>query len=131
MATGMRGILRGTVLFLALGSGGCTNPTAVQVLVHNEPDNFQFNATAVSKANDPRSYSWPNSGTQATVTLSTMSSGGGGRIVIRDAANAVVFDTALQPDLSQLTEVGAAGVWHISITFTDFIGTLELFVVKL
>jgi hypothetical protein len=122
---------RGSLVLLVLGGAGCSTPTAVQVVVRNQADSFEFHSTALSKATDPRFYTWQNSGTQATVTLSTTSSGGTGRVIIRDAANVVVFDSGLEPALSELTQVGTAGSWHISITLTEFTGTLVLSVVKI
>ena len=99
--------------------------------VTNAADNFQLQATGVTRVTHSRIYTWQNSGTRATVNHSTTTTGGTTRIIIRDAADAVVYDKALSPSLTEATTAGTAGAWHIEMVLTNYSGTLNFRVQKL
>ena len=75
---------------------GCSDPLApFQPEVTNATDNFQLQATGVSRVSATRTYSWSNTGTRATVNHSTTTSEGTARLVIRDAGGTSVYDGPL------------------------------------
>ncbi len=88
-------------------------------------DNFQLQATAVTRVTHSQSYAWQNTGTRATVAHSTITGAGTTRLVIRDAVGAVVYDKALMPSLNEPTTAGVAGTWQIQMILTTYSGTLN------
>ena len=109
-----------------------SNPTtAVQIEVRNDNDNFQFHATAVSQGSDLRSYTWQNSGTRATLDITIQGSAGSVHLEVRDGSNSVVYNTDLPANLVTTTATGVAGGWRVTVSMTNFTGTVALLVTKL
>src|SRR5690348_10404371 len=65
--------------------------------VTNVTDNFQLQATGVVNVTTTKSYTWENTGPQATVNHSTTTTAGSAQLTIKDANGTVVYDTALEP----------------------------------
>ena len=129
---GKRWLALGALLAGLAGAHCSSDPTTgVQIEVRNDNDNFQFHATALSQGSDLRSYSWQNSGTGATLDITTQSSAGSIHLVVRDAANSVVYDADLPANLVTTTATGVAGGWRITVSMTGFTGTVALLVQKL
>ena len=99
--------------------------------VTNTADNFQMQATGVRNVSFDRTYSWSNSGQQATVNHSTTKTAGTARLTIRDAGGAVVYDKALAPSLNEATATGTSGTWTIRVHLSQYSGTLNFRVQKL
>ena len=59
-----------------------------------------------------------NSGTRATLDLTTEGSAGTVHLVVRDAANATVYDADLPANLVTSSALGTAGNWHVNVTLT-------------
>ncbi len=93
-------------------------------------DNFQLQATGVQNVTATLTYKWSNTGSRATVNHSTTVTAGTARVVIRDAANAHVYDAALVPSLNETTESGTSGLWTIELRRTNYSGTLNFRVQK-
>jgi hypothetical protein len=123
----------GVALLGALVWAGCSsNPvTGVQIEVRNDADNFQYHATALNQQNDVHSYTWQNSGTRATLDLTTDRSAGTVHLVVRDAANATVYDADLPANLVTSTTLGTAGSWHVNVTLTGYTGNVAILISKL
>ena len=121
-----------TALTMLLGLSACSDdPLApFQPEISNVADNFQLQATGVTRRTATLDYAWSNSGTQATVNHSTTTTNGSARLVIRDSANAVVYDNALVPSLNEPTLTGASGTWTIRLVLTDYSGSLNFRVQK-
>lgn len=129
--SGSRSRRRAAVLVAILLSA-CSDPLApFEPEVTNATDNFQFQATGVAGLTLERSYTWQNTGTQATVDHSTATNLGLARVVIIDAAGATVYDATLVPSGNVATAVGVAGNWTIELILTGFSGTLNFRVQKL
>lgn len=138
------------LVFLAVGCNESTAPE-ISLTVTNNPDDFAAQSVNVLNGNLDQEYTWQNSGTRANVTNATVVSGGIARVVIRDAANVVVYDKALtptssepiltrvagasgfesQPASAESTQAGVAGTWRIEILLSGFSGTFNLLVQKL
>jgi hypothetical protein len=106
----------------------CNESTApaFELTVSNNPDDFIAQSVSVLNESLDREYAWQNSGTRATVTHATTVDGGIARIVIRDAANVVVYDRNLLSGLSEQTQVGTTGAWHIEILLSGFSGAVNV-----
>lgn len=138
------------LVFLAVGCNESTAPE-IRLTVTNNPDDFAAQSVNVLNGNLDQEYTWQNSGTRANVTNATVVSGGIARVVIRDAANVIVYDKALTPTSSEpiltqvagasdfesqsasaeSTQAGVAGTWRIEILLSGFSGTFNLLVQKL
>lgn len=94
-------------------------------------DNFQLQATGVTRVTSTTSWTWTNTGTRATVNHSTVTTAGNARLVIRDGAGAVVYDHALEPSRNEPTSSGTAGSWTVQLQLIHYSGTLNFRVQKL
>ena len=122
-----RSILLATVL------AGCGSDALApfQPEVSNVADNFSLQATGVTNVSAIVSYSWPNSGTRATINHSTTTQAGSTLLVIKDGAGTTVYSKALSPSLNEPTTVGIAGTWTIQVTLTNYSGTINFLAQKL
>jgi len=120
------------MLPLLLGTSACSDdPLApFQPEISNAADNFQLQATGVTGRTATLNYTWSNSGSQAAVNHSTTTSAGSARLVIRDSADALVYDETLVPSLSEPTLAGAAGNWKIQLVLSNYSGSLNFRVQK-
>ena len=85
-------LVAGIVSFAAIVSvaacGNSTGPLApFQPQINNAPDNFQFQATAVTNVTWTYTYRWSNSGDSATVNHSTTTTSGSATLTIHDTNN--------------------------------------------
>lgn len=119
------------ILLVALSACDDDPLAPFQPEVTNVPDNFQMQATGVQTASFDRTYSWSNSGQQATVNHSTTKTAGTTRLTIRDADGTVVYDKALAPSLNENTATGTSGNWTIRVQLSGYSGTLNFRVQKL
>jgi hypothetical protein len=102
-----------------------------QPQISNVADNFQLQATNVANVTTTVNYPWTNSGTQATINHSTVTSAGTTLLVIKDGVGATVYSKALSPSLNEPTIVGQAGTWSVQLTITNYSGTLNFRAQKL
>lgn len=112
----------------ACGSDSVTNPL-FEPEVANLPDNFQFQATAVSHVSQTVTYNWQNSGTTANVDQSG-SITGTATLRIRDAGGSVVYTGDLTSTGSFTSSPGTAGTWTIQLVLADVSGDLNFRVQK-
>ena len=126
-------LLTAAAIFVSgIAATSCSDSLApFQPEVTNATDNFQLQATGVTRVSATRTYSWSNTGTRATVNHSTTTSAGTARLVIRDAGGTTVYDGPLVPSLNEPTTVGVAGTWTIELRLTGYSGTLNFRVQRL
>ena len=118
---------------LALSTVACSsNPILpFEPEITSATDNFQFQATGLADITTTQTYSWNNTGTQATINHSTVTTAGSAHLTVRDEAGAVVYSKLLEPSLSEATAVGSPGTWTIVLTLTGYSGTLNFRAQKL
>jgi len=102
-----------------------------QPQISNATDNFQLQATNVANVTTTVTYSWVNTGTQATINHSTTTTAGTSLLVIKDALGATVYSHTLSPSLNEPTIVGQTGTWTVQLTLTGYSGTLNFRAQKL
>ncbi len=122
------------VLALAVAAAaGCSSSSLApfQPQISNAADNFQAQATGVKNVSTTLSYSWSNSGTQATINHSTVTTAGSTLLVVKDNTGTTVYSKALAASLNEPTTAGQAGTWTIQLTLTNFSGTLNFRAQKL
>ncbi|MBI5266010.1 MAG: hypothetical protein HY851_02145 [candidate division Zixibacteria bacterium] len=117
------------IALAVLGCGGSTPPPAplsqFQPQIANNPDNFQFQATAVQNVTAIVQYIWSNSGTQASINHSSAVDSGTTVVQLFDANNVEVYSSALLASGTPATSAGTAGNWKIKVTLTNVYGTLN------
>lgn len=115
----------------ALVSCSSNSLAPFQPQISNVADNFQAQATGVSNVTTTLTYSWSNSGTQATINHSTTTTAGSTLLVLKDNAGTTVYSKALSPSLNEATAAGVAGTWTVQLTLTGYSGTLNFRAQKL
>lgn len=99
--------------------------SAFQPEIVNNPDNFQFQATAVENVTTVVQYTWSNSGTQASINHSSAVDSGTTVVQLFDDNNTEVYNSALLASGTPSTTAGTAGNWRIRVTLTNVYGTLN------
>ena len=115
----------------ALVACGSDPLSPFQPQISNATDNFQLQATNVANVTTTVTYSWVNTGTQATINHSTTTTAGTSLLVIKDALGATVYSHTLSPSLNEPTIVGQTGTWTVQLTLTGYSGTLNFRAQKL
>lgn len=130
--TGQLLILVLAFIFLLGGCGKKSNPIAAfEPEVVNNPDAFQFQITDASRVNTTLSYSWENTGSQATVDHSTVASEGSAAIVILDVDGTQVYSSGLKASANESTSSGTPGLWSVRVSFSNYSGTANFRLEKL
>lgn len=125
-----------TIALLTLAMGAACSDLGApidpfQPNVTSVTDSFQLHASNFTNISASKSWTWQNSGTQATVIHSTTAATGSAHILIRDANGATVYDKDLATSLTEPTTIGASGTWNITVTLTHFSGSVDFRVRKL
>lgn len=108
--------------------GGSSSPVQAkyQPQITNVTDSFGFQLTGVDKGDGSLSYSWPNTGSMASIDRSSSISSGTVTLTMRDAANVEVYRSALNGVSGSVqTASGVAGNWTIVVDFTQATGTIN------
>ena len=75
-----------SLLTLLVGVAMWSLPPQFQPEIVNDPDSFSFQATDIENVSGLFTYHWPNSGAQATVNHSSVTTSGSAAVVIYDPA---------------------------------------------
>lgn len=106
--------------------GSATAPLAAfQPQITNAPDNFQFQATGVTKVTSTSTYPWSNSGTAASVNQATTVTAGSATVTILDQNGAQVYTKDLSANGTFPTSTGVTGSWTIKVVLTNYSGTVN------
>ncbi|MFT5098623.1 MAG: hypothetical protein ACI9HY_000732 [Planctomycetaceae bacterium] len=130
-------VVRVLVIVMLLSSvfTGCgDDPAALAPFepeVSNVDDSFSLQATGVTGISSVVRYTWPNSGTRASINHSTTTEAGTASLVIKDSAGTTVYSKNLSPSLNEPTTIGVAGNWTIELTLTNYRGTINFEAQKL
>ena len=122
-------------LWLALAfvaACGDSNPIGPsnQPEIANNTDNFQFQASNLTRTSQTLTYSWVNTGTAANVDQSGAISSGQATVTLRDGSNAHVYSGDLRNTGTFVSSSSASGTWRIEVRLTDVTGTLNFRVQK-
>ena len=115
---------------LAACSGDNTLGPDNQLEVTSATDNFQFQVSNMDKISQTLSYTWQNTGTQATIDISQAIASGSAILTIRDAGSTVVHQEDIANDNDTDTSVGVAGDWTIEVRIQSATGTFNFRVQK-
>jgi len=116
-----------TIVVLAIGACDSANliGPANQLEVNTAVDNFQFQVSTLDNVSEHLSYTWENTGTQATVDISQAITGGTALLTITDAAGTTVHQANIGSANNTDTSVGVAGTWNIDIELAGATGTIN------
>jgi outer membrane biogenesis lipoprotein LolB len=132
----MRKLLAAALLgAVACGSGNNPNnpinPT-YQPQIVNLTDSFSFQLTGVQNGSASLSYTWQNTGTQATIDRSSAITAGTVTLTFKDSVGVTVYTTPLNGQTGSVaTSAGAAGAWTIVVDFANATGTINFRAQKL
>ena len=98
--------------------------------IANLTDNFQFQASNVTRSTQTLMYSWTNTGSVANIDQSGAISSGQATVTLRDGANAQVYSGDLKNTGTFVSSNGASGAWRIEVRLNDVTGTLNFRVQK-
>ena len=119
----------GLIAVAVAGCGSSNSPAAplsqFQPEIVNVADNFSLQATAVQNVTTTLTYTWANSGAQATVNHSSVVDSGTAAVSIYDANDSLVYTNGLVASSNQASSVGVAGNWRIVVSFINCYGTLN------
>ena len=121
-------LLSFALLIPVINGCGNDNNTALapfQPEVINDADAFQFQVTGADNVTTVVSYTWQNSGTQATVNHSSVISGGSATVTILDANQTQVYTSGLTASSNEPTTAGTPGNWTIQVVLMGCSGTLN------
>ena len=128
-------MIAGLLLALLFMLAGCSKSTTAlapfEPEIVNNQDAFQLQATNVSNVSTTLVYSWKNSGTRATINHSTTTAAGSTLLTVKDSLGTTVYSKALVSSLNEPTTVGVPGTWSVSLTLTNYSGTLNFRAEKL
>ncbi len=109
--------------------GACDSANLIgpdnQLEVNPAADNFQFQVSNLSNVSQDLSYTWENTGTQATVDISQAITAGTALLTVTDAAGTIVHQEDIGLNNNTDTAVGVAGNWSISIALAGASGTIN------
>lgn len=86
-----------------------------RVQVTRSTDNFLLQMWDLSNATETRSYTWQNTGTEATIEILQVACSGSAILVVKDDAGTVVHQEDIFNDNDTDTSVGVAGDWTIEV----------------
>jgi hypothetical protein len=111
---------------------GDNNPigSSNQPEIANNTDNFQFQASNLTRTSQTLTYSWVNTGTAANVDQSGAISSGQAMVTLRDGSNAQVYSGDLRNTGTFVSSSGGSGTWRIEVRLMDVTGTLNFRVQK-
>ena len=117
------------VFVAACGNSNPIGPSN-QPEVANNTDNFQFQASNLTRTTQTLTYSWVNTGTAANVDQSGAISNGQATVTLHDGSNAQVYSGDLKNTGTYISSSGASGTWRIEVHLTDVTGTVNFRVQK-
>ena len=113
-----------------LAACGGTTIAPFQPEIRNLTDTFEFQVTNAQNVSQNLQYNWENTGTMANVNQDCNIADGSAQILIRDAQDTVVYTRNLADNGTFVTNAGAAGTWKITVSLSNFDGTINFRVQK-
>jgi hypothetical protein len=116
-------------LALVVATGACGDSNVIgpdnQLEVTNATDNFQMQVSALDGVSQTLTYTWQNTGTQATIDISQAITSGTALLTITDADGAVVYQEDIADDSDGQSTVGVMGGWGIQVVLEGVNGTFN------
>ena len=113
--------------FLA-GLAGCSDsPTSpgINPEIVNQADHFSYQVSNIKNYSATASYTWSNSGPQATINQACSVSAGTATLIVLDGAAVQVYTRSLAENGTFTTASGTPGAWTIRIVYNGLSGTMN------
>lgn len=115
-----------TAIFAVLpGCGSSPSSPGINPEIVNLADHFSYQVSAIRSHSSTTSYTWSNSGTQATINQSCSVTAGAATLVVLDGAGTQVFTRSLADNGTFTTASGIAGTWTIRIVYDGVSATVN------
>ncbi len=127
-------VIMSLVLVTLIGCGGNNSTSALAPFepeIINNADAFQFQATGVNNVSTTVTYTWANTGTQATINHSSALTSGTAIVTLYDNDTTQVYQSGLVASANEPSSVGTAGTWTVKVELTNVVGTLNFRIQKL
>jgi outer membrane biogenesis lipoprotein LolB len=116
-------------LAVTLLAAGCDSTTTIgpenELEVTNATDSFQFQVSALETVTEVVTYTWQNTGPQATIDISQAITSGSAMLTLTDPDGTVVYQEDIRDDSDGTTIEGVAGSWTIRVELVDVTGTFN------
>lgn len=116
-----------TIVALGLLAGCKDSPTSpgIQPEVVNSVDHFSYQISGMQNFTGSMSYSWQNTGTQATINQACAVGGGAATLFVLDGNGTEVYSRGLQENGTFTTAAGVAGSWRIRVQYDGTSATVN------
>lgn len=116
-------------LALVVATGACGDANVIgpdnELEVTNATDSFQLQVSVLDGVSQALTYTWQNTGTQATIDVSQAITSGTALLTITDANGAVVYQEDIAGDSDGQSAVGIMGGWGIRVDLENVTGTFN------
>lgn len=112
-----------SLLIMGCSGSNKNSLSSFQPEIINTADAFQFQITDAKNVSTTVSYDWTNTGSQASINHSTVTTSGSATVYLLDANNVEVYSAGLAASLNETSSTGATGIWTVKVVFENFSGT--------
>lgn len=116
-------------LALVVATGACGDTNVIgpdnELEVTNATDSFQLQVSVLDGVSQALTYTWQNTGTQATIDVSQAITSGTALLTITDANGAVVYQEDIAQEIDGQSAIGIMGGWGIRVDLENVNGTFN------
>jgi len=120
-----------TGAILALAVPACSIPSETlgpnnHVEVTNLVGHFQLTADNIQNVTTVMSFTWNNPGVYAAINHQSFTPHGTTKLIIKDAADSVLYNGKLLDDQEDRTLSGTPGIWNVTFTLDQSVGQIDV-----
>jgi len=114
-----------TLLTAACGSNNALAPQYQPQVVNTPNVSFSFQATGLQNVSDVVAYTWSCSSGSVVIHPATATTSGTITLNIKAANGTVIYNGTVPASGDITPPTGAPGAWQISVTLTNYTGTIN------
>lgn len=107
------------------GCGSSPASPGVNPEIVNLVDHFSYQVSTIQNHSSTTSFTWSNSGTQATINQSCSVTAGAATLVVLDGTGAQVYARSLADNGTFTTASGTPGTWTIRLVYDGVSATVN------
>lgn len=107
------------------GCGSSPSSPGISPEIVNLVDHFSYQVSTIQSHSSTTSYTWSNSGTQATINQSCSVTAGAATLVVLDGTGTQVYARSLADNGTFMTTSGTPGTWTIRIVYDGVTATVN------
>lgn len=116
-------------LALVVATGACADANVIgpdnELEVTNATNSFQLQVSVLDRVSQTLTYTWQNTGTQATIDVSQAITSGTALLTITDTNGAVVYQEDIAREIDGQSAIGIMGGWGIRVDLEAVNGTFN------